>query len=401
MTAMTAAPKSSPDPDFLPFCRPSIDASDLEAVRETLTSGWITTGARCAELEQGVMDRTGAAAAVAVTSGTAALHLTLLALEIGPGDEVITPSMTWISTPNVIHLVGATPVFVDVDRETLLVSAESIRRAITPRTRAIIPVHYAGAPCDLDPIRTVAREAGVPLIEDAAHAIGTRYRNEEIGARGHAIFSLHPIKNVTTGEGGILATDDEKLAARVRQLRFHGLGAEAWDRNQQGRSPQVEVQFPGFKYNLPDMNATLGVSQLKRLDRFIARRAEIVERYLSGLPEGIQPLASPSWPHHHAWHLFIVRVREDEVGVDRDEFMAALKSRGIGTGLHFRAAHLHRWYRSAQPVPKGTLTDTEWNSDRICSLPLFPDMTDADVDRVLAAIRFAVRAHGVPQGASA
>ena len=196
---MTGSSNQSMAGEFLPFCRPSINEADVEAVTKTLTSGWITTGPSCAELEQAICDRTGSQAAVAVTSGTAAMHLTLMALGIGPGDEVITPSMTWVSTPNIISLLGATPVFVDVDRDTLLVSAESISAAITDRTRAIIPVHYAGVPCDLDAIREVGADAGIPVIEDAAHAIGTRYSGNEIGNSGHAIFSLHPIKNITTG----------------------------------------------------------------------------------------------------------------------------------------------------------------------------------------------------------
>ncbi|MCH2133857.1 MAG: UDP-4-amino-4-deoxy-L-arabinose aminotransferase [Phycisphaerales bacterium] len=381
---MTASSNPAAAGEFLPFCRPSIDDTDVAAVVETLTSGWITTGPRCAELEQAVCDRTGAAAAVAMTSGTAAMHLALLAMGIGPGDEVITPSMTWVSTPNVINLLGATPVFVDVDRDTLLVSPESIAAAITPRTKVIIPVHYAGAPCDLEAIRKVAGD--VPILEDAAHAIGTRYGDREIGASGHAIFSLHPIKNITTGEGGIFVTDDTDLAATVRQLRFHGLGAEAWDRNQQGRSPQVEVQSPGFKYNLPDMNATLGITQLKRLDAFIERRAAIAREYHAGLPAGIEPLAVPTWDHGHAWHLFVVRVVEEQAGVDRATFMEGLKAMGIGTGIHFRAVHTHRWYRDHDIVAPGGLANTEWNSDRICSIPLFPGMSDADVSRVIDGI---------------
>ncbi|MDG2422837.1 MAG: aminotransferase class I/II-fold pyridoxal phosphate-dependent enzyme [Phycisphaerales bacterium] len=398
---MTRSNNQAAAGDFLPFCRPSIDDSDVAAVTRTLTSGWITTGPSCAELEQAICDRTGAKAAVAVTSGTAAMHLALHALGIGPGDEVITPSMTWVSTPNMISLLGAKPVFVDVDRDTLLVSPESISAAMTDRTKAIIPVHFAGAPCDLNGIRAVADDAGVPLIEDAAHAIGTNHAGSEIGNTGHAIFSLHPIKNVTSGEGGIFVTGDTDLANEIRRMRFHGLAAEAWDRNQQGRSPQVEVQSPGFKYNLPDMNATLGVSQLKRLDSFIERRTQIANRYLKGLADikGIKPLTVPSWDHRHAWHLFVVRIIEEEAGLDRDQFMASLKEQGIGTGLHFRAAHTHRWYRD-QANGSCKLGDTEWNTDRICSIPLFPDMTDADVERVLNGIRTACKMNQ-PQGATA
>lgn len=398
---MASSNSSASAGDFLPFCRPTIDETDVAAVTRTLTSGWITTGPCCAELEEAICDRTGAEAAVAVMSGTAAMHLVLLALGIGPGDEVITPSMTWVSTPNVISLLGATPVFVDVDRDTLLVSPESIAAAVTERTKAIIPVHFAGAPCDLTAIKAVAENAGVPLIEDAAHAIGTDYENREIGGSGHAIFSLHPIKNITSGEGGIFVTSDKELASEIRRMRFHGLGAEAWDRNQQGRSPQVEVMSPGFKYNLPDMNATLGVSQLKRLDTFIKRRTAIAHRYsdaLAAIP-GIEPLSLPTWKHRHAWHLFVVRVIQEQAGLDRDQFMNAMKERGIGTGLHFRAAHTHRWYRDQGMPGSDNLSETEWSTDRICSIPLFPGMTDADVDRVLQGIQStceAALAQGLP-----
>ncbi|MEE2906891.1 MAG: aminotransferase class I/II-fold pyridoxal phosphate-dependent enzyme [Planctomycetota bacterium] len=386
---MTPSTSSASAGDFLPFCRPTIDETDVAAVTRTLTSGWITTGPSCAELEQAICDRTGAEAAVAVNSGTAAMHLVLHALGIGPGDEVITPSMTWVSTPNLISLLGATPVFVDVDRDTLLVSPDAIAAAVTERTKAIIPVHFAGTPCDLAAIKTVADNAGVPLIEDAAHAIGTRYDNREIGNSGHAIFSLHPIKNITSGEGGIFVTSDPELAAEIRRMRFHGLAAEAWDRNEQGRSPQVEVLSPGFKYNLPDMNASLGVSQLKRLDTFIERRTAIAHRYSDALAKvpGIEPLSFPTWSHRHAWHLFVVRVIQEEAGLDRDQFMAAMKDRGIGTGLHFRAAHTHRWYRDHCMPGSDKLAETEWSTDRICSIPLFPSMTDADVDRVLKGIQ--------------
>ncbi|MGA1400121.1 MAG: aminotransferase class I/II-fold pyridoxal phosphate-dependent enzyme, partial [Phycisphaerales bacterium] len=206
---------------FLPFCRPSIDDADVAAVEAVLRSGWITTGPKTAELEDAVRARTGAAHAVAFCSGTAAMHCLFLAAGLGPGDEVVTPSMTWVSTVNLLELLGVTPVFVDVDRDTLLATPEAMEAAITPRTKAIVPVHYAGAPVDLDGFRRVAAKHGVALWEDSAHAIGTRYRDEEIGAVGTGIFSLHPIKNVTSGEGGVFVTDDSELAARLRRLRFH------------------------------------------------------------------------------------------------------------------------------------------------------------------------------------
>jgi len=392
-------------PDFLPFCRPSIGEEDIAAVVAVLRSGWITTGPRTAELEDAVKARTGAAHAVAFCSGTAAMHCLFVAAGLGPGDEVVTPSMTWVSTVNLLELLGATPVFVDVDRDTLLASPEAMEAAITPRTRAIVPVHYAGAPVDLGGFRQVAQRHGVALWEDAAHAIGTRYRDEEIGAAGSAIFSLHPIKNVTSGEGGVFTTDDAELAARMRRLRFHGLGADAHDRTQQGRSPQVEVVEPGFKYNLPDMNAALGVSQMSRLDAFTARRDELVGRYRELLAEveELSPLADPPWPHRHARHLMIVR-QTDASPLSRDGFMAALKARNIGTGIHFKAVHRHAYYRAKYPAAaaNGRLANSDWNSDRLCSIPLFPAMTEADLQSVVDAIKdaYAEARTALPAGAA-
>jgi UDP-4-amino-4-deoxy-L-arabinose-oxoglutarate aminotransferase len=372
---------------FLPFSRPSITPEDLTAVASVLESGWITTGSRCLEFEQRFAASVGARHAVALTSATAGMHLLLHAYGIGPGDEVVTPSMTWVSTINLIALTGATPVLVDIDRDTLMTTATHIDAALTDRTRLIIPVHYAGAALDLDPIRTLAAARGVPLIEDAAHAAGTEYRGQPIGRSGTSVFSFHPIKNLTTGEGGMVCTDSAELADRIRRLRFHGLGADAFQREAQGRSPHAEVLEPGFKYNLPDMNAALGLSQLARLAAMNQRRAALAAHYRERLAEvrGILPLALPEYPIRHAWHLFVVRVDPEHAGLDRDAFMERMKQRGIGTGVHFRAAHLHRYYKTHH-VPPQPLPNTEWNSARVCSLPLFPDMTRADVDRVADAI---------------
>jgi UDP-4-amino-4-deoxy-L-arabinose-oxoglutarate aminotransferase len=374
---------------FLPLSKPSITEDEINAVAEVLRSGWITTGTKNAELEQTVCRITGAQHAVALSSATAGMHLLLKALDIGPGDEVITPSMTWVSTANQIELCGATPVFVDVNRDTLMVEAEMIEPLINDRTRLIVPVHYAGASLDLDPLRALAARYGIPLVEDAAHAMGTKYKGVPVGNSGTSIFSFHPIKNITTGEGGMLCTDDAELADKIRQLRFHGLGVDAYDRETQGRAPQAEVLTPGYKYNLPDMNAVLGLGQLARLDALNARRTEIAEMYLDLLKDikEIQPLHIPAYEMTHCWHLFVIRVDIDRLAMSRDKFMQALKDKKIGTGLHFRATHTQKYYLEKYADSKVTLADTEWNSERICSLPLFPDMTDADVQRVVAAIK--------------
>ncbi len=375
-----------PPAQFLPFSKPDISEEEIASVNAVLRSGWITTGAESAAFESEFRDYCGAQNAVALASATAGMHVVLEALNIGAGDEIITPSLTWVSTINLIALRGATPVFVDINRNTLLVEANAIEAAITPKTRAIIPVHYAGAPVDLHLIRALAKKHDIALIEDAAHAAGTEYCGRKIGAEGTAIFSFHPIKNMTTGEGGMICSSDVALAERTRRLKFHGLGVDAFDRNQQGRSPQAEVLEPGYKYNLTDIAAALGRGQLARLDSFIEKRAALAHLYQELLADvsEILPLDVPEYSHRHAWHLFVVRV--DSPNLSRDEFMAELKERNIGTGLHFRAVHSQKYYRE-NGFENNQLPNTDWNSDRICSLPLFPTMTEDDVKNVVAAIK--------------
>ncbi|MBF7955175.1 UDP-4-amino-4-deoxy-L-arabinose aminotransferase [Rahnella victoriana] len=371
--------------NFLPFSRPSMGEEEIAAVGQVLRSGWITTGPQTHQLEQDFAAAFGCKHAIAVSSATGGMHVTLMALGIGPGDEVITPSQTWVSTLNMIVLLGAEPVMIDVDPDTLMVSADAIAAAITPKTKAIIPVHYAGAPLDLDPIYAVANQHGIAVIEDAAHAAGTKYRDRWIGAQGTAIFSFHAIKNMTCAEGGLIATDDDALAAKVRALKFHGLAVDAFDRQVLGRKPQAEVVAPGFKYNLSDIHAAIAVVQLKRLAQMNARRAELAQRYLDKLQGSpYLPMHVPAYPHLHAWHLFMIRVDEQRCGISRDDLMERLKEQGIGTGLHFRAAHTQKYYR--ERYPHLNLPASEWNSARLCSLPLFPDMQDSDVDRVVAAL---------------
>ncbi|NBL93569.1 UDP-4-amino-4-deoxy-L-arabinose aminotransferase [Proteus sp. G2675] len=377
---------------FLPFSRPAIGDEEIKAVESVLRSGWITTGPQNHQLEQDFCEKFGSKHAIAVCSATAGMHVVLMAMGIGPGDEVITPSQTWVSTINIITLLGAEPVMVDIDRDTLMVSAESVKKAITPRTKAIIPVHYAGAPCDLDTLRAVADEAGIPLIEDAAHAIGTRYKDEWIGEKGTSIFSFHAIKNVTCAEGGLVVTDDDELANRVRCLKFHGLGVDAFDRQIQGRKPQAEVVEPGYKYNLSDIHAAIAVVQLSRLEEMNAKRAELVALYREKLQNSpLEMLSVPEYPHLHANHLFMVRVDKNACGIDRDTFMEKLKQKEIGTGLHFRAAHTQKYYR--ERYPSLSLPQSEWNSATLCSLPLFPDMSNKDVIRVVDAINEILSEH--------
>ncbi len=375
--------------DFLPFSKPSITEEDIAAVGDVLRSSWITTGPKNAEFEKNFKEYTGCGESVAVASATGAMHVMLHALGIGKGDEVITPSMTWVSTVNLITLAGAKPVFVDVDRDTLMTSAEKIAPLINERTKLIIPVHFAGAAVDMDPIRELAAKKGIRLVEDAAHAAGTYYKNERIGKKGTSIFSFHPIKNITTGEGGMFCSDDKALTDRVRSLKFHGLGVDAYDRQTHGRSPQAQVVEPGFKYNLTDIAAVLGIRQLARLEEFNAKRTKLAMEYRKRLAEidEISPLADCKYEQTSAWHLFIVRLDVKKAGMSRDEFMQELKKRNIGTGIHFRAAHLQKFYREQMGCHEGMLPDTEYNSDRMFSIPLFPDMTNDDINDVIDAMK--------------
>ena len=378
--------------EFIPFCKPSILDDDIRAVTEVLRSGWITTGPHNAAFENEFCAYTGSQQAVAIASATGGMHIMLAAMGIGPGDEVITPSMTWVSTVNMIQLCGATPVFADVDRETLLITPETVAKCITPRTKLVIPVHYAGVPVDLDGIYELAGRHGIKVLEDAAHAVGTFYKGRHVGQRGTAIYSFHPIKNITTGEGGMITSDDAELITKVKMLKFHGLAVDAFDRKTQGRSPQAEVIEPGFKYNMTDISAALGRTQLARVDALNARRRELAMNYRRMLSEvkGIVPLGFPQgYDYVHAWNLFIVRV--DLPGLTRDRFMEELKTRNIGTGLHFRAAHTQKFYREKGVAAPGGLANTDWNSERICSIPLFPDMTVTDQQDVIDAIKQAVR----------
>lgn len=378
---------------FLPFSLPSISEQEINAVADVLRSGWITTGPNNAEFEKQFAQFTGNTQAIALSSATAGMHLLLQAYGIGEGDEVITPSMTWVSTINLITLMGAKPVFVDIDRDTLMTTAQLIEPLITEKTKLIIPVHFAGAALDLDELYALGKKYQIPVVEDAAHATGTYYKGRHVGQQGTAIYSFHPIKNMTTGEGGMFCTNDEALAEKIRRLKFHGLGVDAFDRKTQGRSPQAEVLEPGFKYNMTDISAVLGLGQLKQIPAFNQARRIIAKKYLQAFEniDGIEPLHIPDYDMQHAWHLFIVRIDEDKTRFDRNEFMQRLKERNIGSGLHFRAVHEQKYYRENCQVSAGSLPETEYNSARICSLPLFPAMQDSDCERVIETINTIVQ----------
>jgi len=381
---------NNPNEEFLPFSRPSISQAAIDEVVACLKSGWITTGPRVKQFEEDLKSYLGAPHVLALTSATAGLHLVLVALNLKPGDEVITTPMTFAATLNTIVLAGGRPVLVDVEPGTYNMDVTKIEKAVTKRTRAIMPVHFAGLPVDLDPLYDIAKKYSLRVIEDAAHAIGTEYKGRRIGSFGDVqVFSFHPNKNMTTGEGGCVATRDEKLASDIALLRFHGMDREAWNRFGKKGTQHYEIIIPGFKYNMMDIQAALGLHQLKQLDGFIRRRTGIALRYQEVLADWTEwtLTRAPAYQHLHAWHLYAPLINPDRAKMDRDAFMQGMKERNIGTGLHYRAVHLYPYYRDRFGFKPGDFPNAETISDRIVSLPLFPAMTDADQDRVIAAMK--------------
>ena len=374
---------------FLPFSKPTIRQAEIDEVVDSLRSGWITTGPKAERFESDFARIAEAQIVLALSSATAGLHIGLIALGLAPGDEVITTSMTWTATVNMIELAGARPVYVDIHRDTLQIDERQIEAAVTERTVGILPVHFGGAPAHMDPILEVARRHGLWVFEDAAHGVGMRYGGRHVGSFDRlGVFSFHPIKNVTTIEGGVLTLADEELARVLRALRFHGLEKSAWNRYAEGGSPQVEVVRPGFKYNFTDIQAAIGIHQLAALDEFNARRTELAALYqelFAAIPEIERP-GVPGYDHRHTWHLYVVKVLA-AAGLSRDRFMAALKARNVGSGIHFRAVHTQPYYAHKYPEWMGKLPATEFASDRICSLPLFPEMTDDDARYVVEAVK--------------
>jgi len=375
---------------FLPFTRPSITEAEIREVSETLRSGWITSGPRVAAFEKEFSAYVSAPYGITVTSGTAGFHILLQAMGIGPGHDVITASLTWPSPVNMMEFVGARPVFADIDRGTFQLDPASVEQVLTPQTKAIVPVHFAGQPCDLDAFQTLCEKHGLILIEDAAHAIGTEYRGQRIGSRKNpAVFSFHAIKNLTTGEGGLITVSDEKLRDRLMSLRFHGVDQDAWKRYAREATKGYDLFEPGWKYNLTDLQAALGLAQLRRIEEMNARRtklAELYDRLFDGVPEIIRPARVP-YPSRHAWHLYTILIDPERTGLARDEFREEMRKRNIGTGLHFLAVHELSFYRERYRVAPGLLRNSEYVAARIVSLPLFPDMQEEDVVEVVEEIR--------------
>ena len=379
---------------FLPFSTPSLGDEEINEVVDSLRSGWITTGPKVKRFEDAFKAYVQAPFAVPLSSATAGLHLVLLALKIKEGDEIITTPMTFASTVSMIILAGGTPVLADIEPGTLNLDVAKVAQKITPRTRAIIPVHFAGQSCDLDPLFELAGQHNLAIIEDAAHAAGTEYKGKRVGSfESISIFSFHPNKNITTGEGGMVCTPDEALAEEVSLLKFHGMSREAWKRFAASGTPNYDIMLPGYNYTMMDIQAAIGLHQLPRLDGFIERRTAIAEQYnaaFAGLAELALPTYGP-YEQRHAWHLYTPLIRTEMLTIDRDRFMAELKARNIGSGLHYKAIHHHAWYRENLPVPDAELPNASYASTRILSLPLFPAMNDTDVADVIEAVTDVIR----------
>jgi dTDP-4-amino-4,6-dideoxygalactose transaminase len=400
---------------FLSFALPDIDNSELEQISEALASGWVTTGPKTRQFEAEFAAAVGAKHAIAVNSCTAAMHLALEAIGLQRGDEVITTPYTFAATAEVIRYFDARPVLVDVDPRCLNMRPDLIEAAITPRTKAIIPIHIAGLPAELDVIAAIAARHNLAVIEDAAHAFPTRYKGRFVGQplevnseqitvdservtpslASHAVcFSFYATKTITTGEGGMICTDNDALAERCRIMALHGISKDAWKRYTAEGSWYYEIIAPGYKYNMTDVAAGMGLAQLAKAERMWRRRREIAEQYdtaFSNLPELQIPYNNPS--HQHAWHLYMLRLNGEKLQIDRAQFIVELKARNIGSSVHFIPLHLHPYYRETYGYQPEDFPIAYHEFQREVSLPIYSKMNDTDVHDVIEAVTSIVKQH--------
>jgi perosamine synthetase len=374
---------------MIPFARPDIGHDEIERVRAVLESGWLTTGEQVHQFERELASLVGAKHAIALNSGTAALHLALEAIGLTRDDEVIVPAYTFTATAEVVLYFGARPVLVDVDPRTLNIDPKCVAAAITDRTKAIIPVHFGGLAADLDALRVIAKPSNIAIIDDAAHALPSRYRGRMVGAISDlTCFSFYATKTITTGEGGMICTDDDTWAARCRVMALHGISHDAWNRYRAEGSWYYEVVAPGYKYNMTDIAAALGIAQLAKVERMRERRQQIALRYNVAFG-GDASFEIPAFdaPEDHAWHLYALRLN----GIERAAFIETLRSRGVGTSVHFIPLHLHPFYRERFGYTRESFPVSTREYEREVSLPIYSVMPDADVESVIEAVRFAAR----------
>ncbi len=370
---------------FIPFSRPWIDETEIAAVSEVLASQWISTGAKVREFERAFAEYIGVKHAIAVSSCTAALHLSLVATGIGSGDEVITTPYTFTATAEAIRYVGARPVFVDIDERTLNMDIANIEAAITPRTKAILPVHIAGLPCDMTALQALCRKHNLALIDDAAHAIPAAYNGRYIGSLGDvSAFSFYANKNLTTAEGGMITTNSDALAAPLRTMRLHGIDRDAWARQSRRSIWRYDITTEGYKYNMTDIQAAMGLCQLMKLNKQHERRRHFTQIYQTELAKfaEIRLPFFPANPREHAWHLYIIQL----LSHDRDAFIDAMRAADIECSVHYIPLHLFRFYQEQYGYREGDFPRAEAAFERVVSLPLHPGLTEADVRAVIAAI---------------
>jgi dTDP-4-amino-4,6-dideoxygalactose transaminase len=381
--------------DFLSYNLPDISDAEIDAVTNTLRSGWLAPGPRVRAFEEAFAAYAGTTHAIGLDSATAGMHLALIANGIGPGDEVITTPTTFAATVNVIIHAGATPVLADVHMDDFCIDPAAIERAISPRTRAIMPMHHGGSACRMNEIMSIAERDSLLVIEDAAHALGTCVGGRRVGGIGHAtVFSFYPTKNVTSGRGGMLTTNSDELAERCRLLALHGMSNDAWDRYTERGSWAYRVLAAGYNYAMYDYQAALGHAQFNRLDEFQGVRARLAARYnerLALVPGIVTPAERAGTTH--AWHLYVVRLRPEALTISRDEFIVAMKERGIGTSVHFIPIHHHPYYRETYGWAPGDFPVADEAFETMVSLPLYTRMSECDVDRVVTAVDEIARTH--------
>lgn len=374
--------------DFLVFGSPLIEQPEIEEVVASMKSGWLGTGPKTHQFEEMYKEYKGSKYAMAVNSCTAALHLSLLAIGIQPGDEVIVPTMTFTSTASVVVHTGGTPVFADCKKDTMNIDPEDIERKITPKTKAIIPVHFAGRACEMDAIMDIAKRHNLKVIEDCAHAIETEYHGKKVGTFGDlGCFSFYVTKNIVTGEGGMAITDNEKYASTIKIMALHGMSKDAWKRFSDSGYKHYQVLYAGYKYNMMDLQAAIGIHQLPRLDNQWKRRQEIWNMYKEAFRDLPVFIPAPVEPDtKHAYHLYTLLLDIDNLNITRDEFLDEMTKRKIGVGVHYIALHMHPFYRNAFGYKDGDFPNAEWISKRTVSIPLSAKLTDEDVEDVIEAV---------------
>ncbi len=374
--------------EFLPYGTQWLDEKEIDEVVDTLKSSWITTGPKMRKFEEKFKQIRGSKYAVAVNSGTAALHISTSSINIKPGDEVITTPMTFVASANCIVYRGGTPIFADIKKDTYNIDPKEIEKKITKKTKAIIPVHFAGQPCDMDEISEIAMKHDLYVIEDAAHAIDAEYKGKKIGNISDlTTFSFHPVKNITTAEGGMVLTNDDELYEKLLMFRTHGISKDSVKRFGKSGSYFYDMQFLGFRYNLSELHACLGIQQLDKLKSFQKRRREIIKIYNREL-QNLDQLTIPYKKKYvkHSWHLYIVQLNLEKLKVDRDHIFKALKEENIGVNVHYIPVHYHSYYQNRFNLKKGILPKVESIYPRLLTIPLFPRMNDNDVYDVINAL---------------